>query len=97
MPKVNLNDVPSLNWPDDFVITIDSVDDIEEYQLNLQFSDGTTRVVDFGPFLRKSHHPQIRAYLDIEKFKAFTLDYGDLMWDNYDLCFPIADLYANRL
>ena len=42
MPKVNLNDVPSVNWPDDFVITIDSVDDIEEYQLNLQFSDGTT-------------------------------------------------------
>ena len=58
---------------------------------------GTSRVVDFGPFLRKSYHPQIRAYLELEKFRTFTLDYGDLTWDNYDLCFPIADLYFGAI
>ena len=86
-----------LSWPVDFVIAIDSVEYVAEYTLKLRFSDGTTRFVDFGPFLRASHHPQIRAYLDLNEFKNFTLDYGDLMWNNYDLCFPIADLYTGNL
>ena len=39
----------------------------------------------------------IRAYLDPEKFADFTLKYGNLMWDDYGLCFPIADLYENNI
>ncbi len=39
----------------------------------------------------------IRAYLDPQKFTNFTLEYGNLMWDDYGLCFPIADLYENNI
>ena len=67
------------------------------YKLRLSFSDGVERVIDFEPFLRRSRNPMIRAYLDPRKFANFRLAYGNLMWDDYDLCFPIADLYENNI
>ena len=68
-----------------------------DYKLRLCFSDGAERVIDFEPFLRSSRNPTIRAYLDPEKFAKFRIEAGDLIWDDYGLCFPIADLYENRI
>ena len=79
------------------VINIVRVEPVSAYTLKLSFSDGAERVINFEPFLRTSHNPLIRAYLDLEKFASFTLKYGNLMWDDYGLCFPIADLYENNL
>jgi hypothetical protein len=87
----------SLGWSADFIIAIESVAYLADYRLQLRFSDGTTRVVDFGPFLRASRHPQTSAYLNKENFLRFRLEYGDLVWDHYDLCFPIADLYTGTI
>ena len=70
---------------------------VGQYQLHIAFSDGFEREVDFEPFLRAASHPQIREYLDREKFKQFSLRDGELMWGDYDLCFPIADLYEGRI
>lgn len=67
------------------------------YKLDLSFSDGAERVVDFEPFLKASRNPMIRAYLDPEKFAHFTIEHGNLLWDDYGLCFPFADLYDNRI
>jgi hypothetical protein len=39
----------------------------------------------------------IRAYLDPKRFANFKIEYGDLVWDDYGLCFPISDLYENRI
>lgn len=78
---------------DDAVIEIISAEYVADYKLRLRFSDGNERLVDFGSFLRDSLNPMIRTYLDLEKFKRFTVEYGDLQWNDYDLCFPIADLY----
>ena len=79
------------------VINIVSATQIGKYQLRLHFDDGTAQDVDFGPFLNQSQHPDIRAYLDEARFNAFSLDHGELVWGDYDLCFPIIDLYNNRL
>lgn len=67
------------------------------YKLNLSFSDGSERLVDFEPFLQTSRNPMIRSYLDPKKFAHFTIEHGNLLWDDYGLCFPIADLYENRI
>ena len=67
------------------------------YKLKLYFSDGAERVIDFESFLRASRNPLIREYLDPERFANFRLEYGELVWDDYGLCFPIADLYENRI
>jgi Protein of unknown function (DUF2442). len=83
--------------PKGAVIETLRVDYISGYKLKLYFSNGAERVVDFEPFLRKSRNPMIRAYLDPEKFANFALEHGDLMWDDYGLCFPIANLYENNI
>ncbi|MGH7960488.1 MAG: DUF2442 domain-containing protein [Candidatus Binatia bacterium] len=79
------------------VIDIVRIGQVSDYKLKLSFSDGVERVVDFEPFLRKSRNPLIRVYLDPQKFANFALAYGNLVWDDYGLCFPVADLYENNL
>lgn len=78
-------------------INIKSVEQVGDYALHLSFDDGTVQTVDFKPFLSPSRHPDIRAYLEPVRFTAYRVEYGELVWGDYDLCFPIADLYQNRL
>lgn len=79
------------------IINIVSAEPADELCLRLRFDDGVEQVVDFKPFLSRSVHPDIRAYLDPERFAAFRIEYGDLVWGDYDLCFPVIDLYRNQL
>ncbi len=67
------------------------------HALLLVFSDGTRRRVDFERFLSGSNNPQIRAFLDYKKFASFSIQNGDLVWGDWELCFPIADLYRGRI
>lgn len=82
---------------DNAILEITRVQDLGQHKLKLDFNDGTERVVDFKQFLGKSRNPMIRAYLDPEKFANFRLEYGDLLWDDFGLCFPIADLYEGHV
>lgn len=82
---------------DDEVIDIEEAQYVERYKLLLRFSNGVKRMVDFESFLKASTNPLIRKYLDLTNFKHFALECGNLHWNNYDLCFPVADLYAGQL
>lgn len=86
-----------MSLSEDAVIEIVRAEQISDYKLKLHFNDGMERIVDFEPFLRSSRNPMIREYLSPEKFASFRLEYGDLVWGDYGLCFPIADLYENRI
>lgn len=79
------------------VIEIIRAEYLSGYTLKLRFSDGAERKIDFEPFLRRSRNPMIRAYLEPQKFANFRLSHGDLIWDDYGLCFPIADLYEDQI
>jgi hypothetical protein len=79
------------------VINIVAAELAGEYRIRLRFDDGTEQLVDFKPFLSRSLHPDVRAYLDPGRFAAFRLEFGELVWGDYDLCFPIIDLYRNQL
>ncbi len=70
---------------------------MKPYQILITFSDGFKQAVDFGPFLQNSHNPHIRKYLDLSLFADFMVENGDLYWCGYDLCFPVADLYEDRI
>jgi hypothetical protein len=83
--------------PEKAVIEIVSVVYVNGYKLEITFNDDHVQVVDFEPFLRGSLNPLIRKYLDPVQFQQFTVENGDLQWNDFDLCFPIADLYENRL
>ena len=75
------------------LIEISSAVFIGDYAIRIIFSDGLSKLVDFKAFLESSAHPSIRKYLDETRFKQFILLDGNLNWNDYDLIFPIADLY----
>jgi DUF971 family protein len=79
------------------IIKIEKVSYLGGYKLKLAFNDKSEQSIDFFPFLSNSLNPLIRKYLDEKIFKAYELDDGDLEWNDYDLCFPIADLYENTI
>jgi len=82
---------------DDQVLSIKQESHMDDCKLKLVFNDQASQVIDFKPFLSKSLNPLIRKYLAPEEFAKFELDGGDLKWNDYDLCFPIDDLYENRI
>jgi hypothetical protein len=78
-------------------LEITDVAHVGDYRLKITFNDGHVSVVDFEPFLSKSHHPAIRKYLEKKTFLKWTFEHGDVHWNDYDLIFPIADLYAGEI
>jgi hypothetical protein len=78
-------------------LKIDSAKYLSEYAIRIRFSDGKEKLVDFKPFLSKSLHPSIKKYLDENKFSNFSLTDGNLNWNDYDLIFPISDLYNGQI
>ncbi|MBS1538367.1 MAG: DUF2442 domain-containing protein [Bacteroidetes bacterium] len=78
-------------------LKIDSAEYLSNYALRLLFNDGTERLVDFKPFLSKSLHPSIKKYLDEDQFTNFSLTDGNLNWNDYELIFPIWNLYNGKI
>jgi hypothetical protein len=70
---------------------------VSGYNLLLTFNDGAVRVVDFGPFLAKARNPDTTDYRDLKKFKSFRIKDGDLVWGDYQMIFPIMDLYQGTI
>lgn len=81
----------------DVELKIDSDKYLSDYTIQIKFSDGNERCVDFKPFLSKSLHPSIKKYLDENLFSNFSLTDGNLNWNDYDLIFPISDLYHGKI
>jgi hypothetical protein len=79
------------------VISIEKAEYKGEYMINIRFSDETERVIDFGNFLQKAKNPMTKKYLNKELFKSFTIEYGDLVWNDYEMCFPIWDLHEGNI
>lgn len=65
-----------------------------DYTIRIYFNTNENRVVDFKPFLMKAVHPAIKKYIDENLFKSYKIENGNLNWNDYDLIFPINDLYT---
>ena len=78
-------------------VDIVRVDHVGRHRLELKFSDGHIATVDFAPFLRACLNPETRRFLDEKQFKVFSLTHGNLVWGDYDMCFPVEDLYEGRI
>ncbi len=78
-------------------LKIESAKYLSDFAIRIKFSDGSDKLVDFKPFLTKSLHPSIKKYLDEKKFSNFSLTDGNLNWNDYDLIFPIWDLYNGKI
>ena len=79
------------------IINILTAEIVADYRIRIRFDDGTEQTVDFKRFLSDSAHPEIRAWLEPGRFSRFRLEYGELVWGDYELCFPMIDLYRNKI
>lgn len=65
-------------------------------RLEITFLDGHVQKIDFKPFLEQAH-PELRKYLDEKEFSRFSVEHGNLVWNDYEMCFPIEALYTGKL
>lgn len=78
-------------------IRVESAKYIGDFAVRIKFSDEKERLVDFKSFLINSHHPFIKKYQKESLFKDFQILDGNLNWNNYDLIFPVWDLYQGQI
>lgn len=75
-------------------LAVIQADYVSEHRLKIYFSDGSSQILDFGPFLLNHPHPQHDKYRRITNFKKFRIERGNLVWGkDWDLIFPVAQLH----
>ena len=71
---------------------------VDELKVDLTFSDNTRQIVNVGEFIRRHPHPQYNKYLDVRKFRRFSIENGNIVWGkNWDLMFPIEQLHSGSI
>jgi len=78
-------------------IAITQAEYLGQYEIRLTFSDRTEQTIDFSGFLNRSKNPMTRKFLDKKLFRNFQIEHGDIVWNDYELCFPIGDLYEGNV
>jgi hypothetical protein len=79
-------------------IQVEKAHYVEGYKIEIEFTDHNIKTVDFGNFLAKHAHPQYDKYKDIDLFKQFKIEAGNLVWGkNWDLIFPVMQLYRGTI
>ena len=79
------------------VIEIESAKYAGNFVIHLDFNDGISQRVDFKPFLNTVLHPTVRQYLDEVKFQQFAISDGNLNWNDYEMIFPLEELYNGQI
>lgn len=83
------NEIPALNqsWRGDSgggtaVIRVRAVQVMKGYEVQVEFSDGTTRTVDLEPFLRGPVFEALRSNRELFRSVAVEDELGTLVWSN---------------
>ncbi len=72
--------------------------DLGNLILRVLFTDDTEKDINVGEYIKRHPHPQYNKYSDPKHFKKFTIENGNVVWGkNWDLIFPIEDLYSGVL
>jgi hypothetical protein len=70
---------------------------LEDYKIILTFNDNKTIVVNFFDLLNTTLYKNEKKYLNKEMFQQFKVEIGDLIWNDYDMCFQGKNLYKGIL
>jgi hypothetical protein len=79
------------------VISIQKAEYKGDYKINFLFSDGIEKSIDFSMFLKNAKNPMTKKYLDKKLFQSFSLEFGDINWNDFEMCFPLWDLYEGKI
>ncbi len=78
-------------------ISIQKAEYKADYKIHFLFSDGVEKSIDFSNFLKNAKNPMTKKYLDKKLFQSFSLKHGDINWNDFELCFPLWDLYKGKI
>lgn len=79
-------------------ISVNEVKYIEEYKLEIIFTDDKKKVVDFKQLFNTHSHPQYDKYKKTENFKRFKIENGNVTWGkDWDMIFPVYNLYQGKV
>ncbi len=78
-------------------IAVSKAEYMGNFRIMISFADGTEKNVNFKSFLEQSNHPEIKKYLNEEKFLAFKITNGNIEWNDCDMIFPLSDLYSGKI
>jgi hypothetical protein len=79
-------------------ITVKEVRYIQEYKLEILFTDKKKSIVDFKIFFNTHSHPQYNKYKKPEEFRKFKVENGNIIWGkDWDMIFPVYDLYEGKV
>ncbi len=78
-------------------ISIKTAKYVGDYVIRIFFNTNESKIVDFKPFLQQSIHPSTKKYLNENMFSNYKIQNGNLNWNDYDLIFPVNDLYENKI
>jgi hypothetical protein len=95
--EIKITKIEEYNLQEIQSIKIDAAKFIGDYVIRIHFNDGTEKLVDFKPFLSKSQHSSIKKYFEEKLFSKYQIVEGNLNWNDYDLIFPIWDLYTGKI
>ncbi len=79
------------------VIEIIKAEYLKDYKIAFEFSDAIKQTIDFESFLTSAKNPMSKKFLDKKEFQNFKIEYGDIIWNDYEMCFPIWDLHSGKL
>ncbi len=79
------------------ILLIERAKYLSEFKIKLGFSNGKSKIVNYKYFLHENAHPSLKKYLKISEFKKFKVLNGNLNWNNYEMVFPIEQLYKGKV
>ena len=65
---------------------------ISDYKIRLRFEDGSTGIADMSSYPNEENI--FRAFLDMEYFRDFRIEYGTVIWGNGELDIAPETLYT---
>lgn len=70
----------------------------KDYKIKIFFKDKAVKIVDFKEFLFNEYvHPIYKRYRKFPVFKKFDITDGNLNWNDYEMIFPVEQLYAGKI
>lgn len=78
-------------------IEIISAKYLDDYKIFLTFNDNQTKIIDFYNLLKSSPYKNEKKFIEKEYFQQFRIELGDLIWNDYDMCFQAKNLYNGVL
>jgi hypothetical protein len=79
-------------------IKIISAKYIEDYKIEIVFSDGKINIFDYASTVLRGHE-ECKPYIDIENFKKFTIlwDRKTIAWgENWDMILTFETIYSKK-